>query len=108
MDQWVGIFAVPTGGNLAALPEALRTKYPNVVLTDWTYGQTAEILHVGPYEKEAPTVAQLKAFLDENGFQVAGAHEEEYVKGPGMFGPGNPQDYLTIIRYPVQKKLPSE
>jgi hypothetical protein len=35
-------------------------------------------------------------------------HEEEYIKGPGMIFAGNPETYLTIIRYPVQKRTPIE
>jgi hypothetical protein len=33
---------------------------------------------------------------------VAGPHEEEYLKGPGLAA--SPADYWTIIRYPVKKK----
>jgi len=43
-------------------------------------------------------------FIEENEYKVTGAHEEEYLKGPGMFFMGNPKKYQTIIRYPVEKK----
>jgi hypothetical protein len=32
---------------------------------------------------------------------IAGAHEEEYIKGPTMTGKGDPEKYVTIIRYQV-------
>ena len=34
---------------------------------------------------------------------LQGEHEEEYIKGPGMLSKGNPQKYLTIIRYRVKQ-----
>ncbi len=34
---------------------------------------------------------------------TTGEHEEEYLKGPGMFGTGGPEKYLTIIRYRLKK-----
>jgi hypothetical protein len=63
----------------------------------------AEILHVGRYDDEGPTIRRLLEFIKASGYSVAGEHEEEYLKGPGMFGPGNPEKYLTIIRYPVRR-----
>ena len=34
---------------------------------------------------------------------MVGEHEEEYLRGPGMFSKGDPEKYLTIIRYRVKK-----
>ena len=73
-------------------------------LETWEYGEVAEILHIGPYNKEEPTVNKLMNFIKEQGYEVAGLHEEEYLKGPTMAGPGDPEKYLTIIRYRVKKK----
>ena len=54
--------------------------------------------------KETPTIEKLKKFIDNNGYKIIGAHEEEYLRGPGMFFKGNPNKYWTIIRYRVEKK----
>lgn len=72
-------------------------------LTTWSYGPTAEILHLGPYAGETATIARLKAFITNQGYRIVGMHEEEYLKGPGLFGKGNPLKYQTLIRYRVQK-----
>ena len=74
-----------------------------MTLTTWEYGDVAEMLHVGPYDREEPTIAKLKQFIKECGYEIVGEHEEEYLKGPGMFSKGNPDKYLTIIRYRVKK-----
>lgn len=62
----------------------------------------AEILHIGPYSAEVPTTERLQSYIKEKGYRVIGVHEEEYLKGPGMFGKGNPEKYYTIIRYRVE------
>jgi hypothetical protein len=69
----------------------------------WEYGQVAEILHIGSYDTEKPTVERLMKFISDSSYTIVGDHEEEYVKGPGMFFKGNPANYRTIIRYRVTK-----
>ena len=53
---------------------------------------------------ETPTIEKLKAFINERGYEISGDHEEEYLKGPGMFFKGNLNKYRTIIRYELVKK----
>ena len=104
-EQWVGRFALPVPAAVTELPlqsgDGLR-----VEIAVWKYGETAEILHVGAYDAEAPTVDELKAYIAQQGYVIVGEHEEEYVKGPGMFFAGNSDEYYTIIRYPVRKVVP--
>ena len=104
--EWIGRYAIPVPGNIDALPS--QSDSPpglRVELTTWEYGDVAEVLHVGPYDREEPTVAKLTQFIKDCRYEIVGEHEEEYLRGPGMFGKGNPKKYLTIIRYRV-KKLP--
>ncbi len=101
--EWIGIYGMPIPATVEALPEKTD---PLVKIGTWDYGTVAEILHVGPYGEEAPTVGKLAAFLAQQGFQVIGDHEEEYLRGPGMFGKGDPRKYYTIIRYRVTKAQP--
>ena len=70
----------------------------------WEYGLVAEILHIGSYDSEEPTVDRLTKFIEDNGYRIIGDHEEEYVKGPGMFFKGNPNNYRTIIRYRIENE----
>ena len=102
-DEWIGIFGVPLNVPVQDLPE-MATEKPEAKIVTWNYGPTAEILHIGSYEAEMETVGILMEFIEENGYKVAGAHEEEYLKGPGMFFMGNPKKYQTIIRYSIEKK----
>jgi hypothetical protein len=103
-EQWIGRYAMPLPESVAALPtREVGASGLRAEITTWQYGQVAEILHVGPYDTEEPTIRKLMQFIKDRGYEIAGEHEEEYVKGPGLFFKGNPQKYLTIIRYRVKK-----
>jgi effector-binding domain-containing protein len=103
-SEWVGYYGMPIPESVTSVPALKGGSGLTVGLTTWEYGQVAEILHVGPYGKEEPTVAKLVSFINENGFEIIGDHEEEYLRGPGMFSKGNPEKYYTIIRYRVQQR----
>jgi len=103
-EQWVGRYAMPVPegvslpSDVGASPSGLQAQ-----ITTWPYGQVAEILHVGSYGEEEPTIRKLLQFVKDSGYLAVGEHEEEYLKGPGMFSAGDPSKYLTIIRYRLRK-----
>ncbi len=106
-DQWIGRYGMPVPESIDSLPDQANSASAlQAVLTTWEYGQVAEILHVGPYSREEPTLRRLTDFIKEGGYTIVGEHEEEYIKGPGMFFRGNPEKYLTIIRFRVTKPTP--
>ncbi len=105
MDEWIGRYAIPVPHATMELPDVDVPEDLSLELTTWEYGEVAEILHVGPWDEEEPTVERLMAYIEENGYEVVGEHEEEYLKGPGMLFAGNPEEYLTIIRYGVRKPI---
>ena len=95
---------MPVPDSVGSLPEqAASASGLRAELATWEYGQVAEILHVGPYSEEEPTIRKLLQFVKDSGYATTGEHEEEYLKGPGMFGTGGPEKYLTIIRYRLKK-----
>jgi len=97
-DQWVGLYGLPIPDSITELPAGTE----GVIIEEWDYGEVAEILHIGPYSEETPTIGKLHVFIRDSGYEIAGPHEEEYLKGPGMAA--SPADYWTIIRYSVKKK----
>jgi len=103
--EWKGLYAMPVPQKTAELPMVKTQPGLTVRLDTWEYGQVAEILHIGTYDSEKATISRLAAFINKNGYTIIGDHEEEYIKGPGKFLKGNPEKYLTIIRYRVQKGL---
>jgi len=97
-DQWVGLFALPLPDQVTALPPGSAGARIEV----WAYGEVAQILHVGSYADETPTIQKLLAYIAGQGYVIAGPHEEEYLRGPES-GP-NTAEYRTIVRYQVRKK----
>jgi len=63
-------------------------------------GQSAQIMHIGPYSKEEPTVAKLHTFIHQNGCERSAKHHEIYLKDPRKSTPGKLQ---TVIRQPFKK-----
>jgi hypothetical protein len=102
-SSWTGYYALPVPEATTQLPANDAAPELKIELTTWAYGDVAEILHVGPYSAERPTIERLHDFIKAQGYRIIGEHEEEYVKGPGMFFPGDPAGYYTIIRYRVAK-----
>lgn len=103
-EQWIGRWALPLPEDVKTLTE-LKEIPAGMKIEVWQYGAVAEILHIGPYSTEPPTIQKLMDYITAQGYTIVGPHEEEYLKGPGMFGKGNPEKYKTIIRYQVAKKI---
>lgn len=97
-ESLTGTFGLPMPAGVTTLPEGLDGR---VKIETWNYGTVAQILHVGSYDSEQPTIDQLREFILAQGYDISGEHEEVYLKGPNMFGYGNADKFLTIIRYPV-------
>lgn len=62
-------------------------------------GLAAQILHVGPYDEEAPTIALLHDFILEHGHTARGRHHEIYLGDPRR---AKPENLRTIIRQPIR------
>lgn len=103
-SSWTGYYGMPVPEGTASLPPVDPEPGFKVELTNWEYGDVAEILHIGPYAEETPAIEKLHQFLNQQGYEIIGYHEEEYLKGPGMFFKGDPKQYYTIIRYRIRKQ----
>jgi hypothetical protein len=61
-------------------------------------GPGAQILHVGPYSEEGPTIEKLHAFIQDSGHELTGKHHEIYLGDPRRAAP---EKLRTIIRQPM-------
>jgi hypothetical protein len=62
-------------------------------------GLSVQIMHVGPYAAEAPTIERMHgSFIPEHGYVPGGKHHEIYLSDPGRTAP---EKLKTIIRQPV-------
>lgn len=64
-------------------------------------GLCAQIMHVGPYSAEGPSVAALHAFIEAQGLRKRGKHHEIYLSDPRR---SEPERMQTIIRQPVESR----
>jgi len=103
-SEWIGRYAmaIPDTLHINRLPKAPIGL--TIETTTWEYGEVAEILYRGPYDKETTAIERLYSFIKNSGYEIIGEHEEEYLRGPGMVFKGNPEKYVTIIRYQVKKQ----
>lgn len=100
---WKGFVSIAVPQSITSLSsDAMASPYP-VRIETLDYGKVAEIVHFGTYESETPTIKKLKSFISDQGYEIVGLHEEDYIKGPGFLFT-NPKNYITIIRYQVRKK----
>jgi hypothetical protein len=65
-------------------------------------GLAAQVLHVGPYATETPTIRRLHAFIAEEGYERTGQHHEIYLGDPRRAAP---EKLKTIIRQPVRRAV---
>jgi len=62
-------------------------------------GLSAQIMHIGPYSAEGPTIEKLHAFIKKKGYELRGRHHEIYVSDPRR---SKPERLKTIIRQPMK------
>ncbi len=63
-------------------------------------GDCVQIMHIGPYADEAPTVKRLHDHIAENGYALRGKHHEIYLSDPRKVAP---EKMKTVIRQPFAR-----
>lgn len=95
-NPWKGYVAIEIPKDIEAYSN------DDTIIENMNYGLVAELVHFGPYEDETENINRLKRFIEEKGYKISGLHEEEYIKGPGFLYT-LPKNYITIIRYQIEK-----
>lgn len=62
-------------------------------------GLSAQIMHIGPYAAEGPTIERLHRAIREKGHVLTGKHHEIYLSDPRKAAP---EKMKTVIRQPVK------
>ena len=95
-SKWTGVWMleVPT---FVKMKELLQ-KNPDIRINvkKMPAQASAEILHIGTYASEGPTIMKLHEYIKAQKLKMVGAHEEVYLSKPGPKA-------KTIIRYSVKK-----
>jgi hypothetical protein len=62
-------------------------------------GRAAQVLHVGPFAEEGPTIERIDHFIEERGGKHRGKHHEIYLND---FRRTAPENLKTVIRHPFE------
>ena len=92
-----------TGEMVQEAMETVRGKknpvsLPRVRFDAFAEGKAAQIMHIGPFSEEGPTVEKVHAFIGDSGYQRSGKHHEIYLSDIRR---ADPKNWKTIIRQPV-------
>ena len=64
----------------------------------FTEGKAAQIMHIGPFSEEGPTIEKVHLFIEENGSLRAGKHHEIYLSDIRRAAP---EKWKTVVRQPM-------
>lgn len=106
--RWTALIVQPdfvTADDVEAAKVALARKKPEARVADvrverMDEGLAAQIMHLGPYADEWPTIERLHAFIEAQGYTPHGKHHEVYLSDPSKSAP---EKMKTILRHPVTK-----
>ncbi len=105
--HWTAMIMIPKGVRDSDLEAALaemerkrlgRDAMPAVRLEQLREGLCAQVMHVGPYADESPTIAALRAFIKAEGCRPVGKHHEIYLSDPRRTPAAKMK---TVIRQPM-------
>jgi hypothetical protein len=101
------MIAVPDCITAAMVREAKKTvkakkdlaMADEVRLASFREGPSVQIMHIGPYSEEGPTIAKLQEFATGSGYTITGKHHEIYFSDPRRT---KPEKLRTLLRQPVK------
>jgi hypothetical protein len=106
--RWRAMMAVPdviTPAIFEAAVEEIRRKKGDAIALNglrferWTEGRCAQVMHIGPYSAEPPTIERLHEFVRAQGLRLRGAHHEIYLGDPRR---AEPAKLKTVLRHGVE------
>lgn len=71
---------------------------PLVRLETFEEGLCAQIMHLGPFSEEGPTIEKLHHYIESSGHALSGKHHEIYLSD---IRKADPAKWKTIIRQPM-------
>ena len=106
--QWTLMIMQPEFVEAEMVDEAIQTvtrkkdpiALPRVRFEPFREGEAAQILHVGPFDEEGPTIEKVHAFIEASGRRRVGKHHEIYLSDLRRAAP---QKWRTIVRQPMSE-----
>lgn len=107
--KWTMMIMVPEWLSKSHVEQAIeavkaknsKTRVERLRFEAYHEGLSVQIMHVGPYDAEAPTLLKLhKEWIPQNGFTETLHHHEIYISDPRKT---DPSKLKTVLRQPVRK-----
>ncbi len=87
----------------AAVEQVKKKKNPaalsKVRFESFKEGTAAQIMYIGPFSAEGPTITKMHANIQNSGHTLSGKHHEIYLNNPGTTAP---EKLKTILRQPMK------
>ena len=84
-----------------AMEEVERKKNPKALrklrFETFKEGSCAQIMHLGPFSEEGPTIEKVHSYIESQGFRLHGKHHEIYLSDIRRAAPEN---WKTVVRQP--------
>lgn len=104
--KWTALIMQPkyvTTNEVRLAVEAIKKKknlpaLPKLRFESFKEGPVAQIMYVGPFSNEAPTITKIHTYIQNSGHALNGKHHEIYLNNPATTAP---EKLKTIIRQPM-------
>ncbi len=104
--KWTIMVMQPEFITREMLKEAMETvakkkkpvSLPLVRFEAFKEGKAAQILYIGPFSEEGPTIEKVHQFIEDNGSHRIGKHHEIYLNDMRRVAP---EKWKTIVRQPM-------
>jgi len=105
--KWTSMIMQPeqvTEDNVAKALEELKKKKKLAALSKIRFesfheGKSAQIMYIGPFSNEGPTIQKIHEFIRKHGSKLEGKHHEIYLSDPRRVAP---EKMKTILRQPMK------
>lgn len=94
--EWTYVIGLPIPRTVRSIPQ--RIGGIEIKLETWEYGTVAQILQSGKDNPDKDLVDCLHRHIIDNGYEIVGVHEEEYLMDTDGKNTG------TIFRYRIREK----
>jgi len=105
--KWTAMIMQPkyvTVDDFASAIEQVKKKkkpvaLPKVKFESFNEGLSAQIMYIGPFSAEGPTIAKIHTYIQNSGHSPSGKHHEIYLNNPAIT---TPEKLKTILRQPMK------
>jgi GyrI-like small molecule binding domain len=97
--EWLGVWGLEVPDDVTEDDLPVLGAGPPLELETWPGGDFAELVHYGSLANAHDTLERLHEFIADQGYELDGTHEEQYLTRPGA------DEAKTKIRYRVRPRV---